>query len=426
MSTIEIAIWSACAGIYLCYACLTLFYATYQRSWVALQTTLFVVLVGVFALLSSGWLMALFPQFPALWHERLVLASGPTAAAVSALGLRHFLRADQRDAFVDRGLLAVVVLSAAQLLSLLWPSPVQALEGVAILSVIMSVVVFWLAFRAWLLGDRFALPMAVACAALVFAVLGMYANALGVIRNNEALQAITAALASLYVMICCQTIKDRYAEYLKMRRALSMGRDRDLLTQLWTGAALIHQVDEAIARARRNRKEMAVICLEVTNTATLRQEFGHHGMEQVIYGMAARMRQYSGSAAAVGRYSDTSFVVVFDSVKKSSVLRTLGLRLATAARRPFILNPYSTSPREFRADIGLGVARVSAGRETRQRQLRSSTQMGGSFDSFSLAQDVLHEAAELALAARQFSSRAAIVDAYSRRTVALETAGFGK
>ncbi len=425
MSRTEIAIWSACAGVYLCYVCQNFFYAIYQRNWVALQTTLFVLFIGLFVLMSSGLVMEWFPQLPALWHERLLLASGPVAAAISAWGLRNFLRADQRDAFVDRGMLAVVVISAALLLALLWPSPVQALELVAAVSVILSVGVFWVALHAWLLGDHFARPMALACAALVFAVLGMYANALGLIRNNEVLQAITAALASVYVMICCQTIKDRYAEYLKMRRALSMSRDKDLLTQLWTGAALVRQVDEAIARARRNRKEMAVICLEITNTAALRQEFGHNGLEQVIYGMAARVRQYSGPATAVGRYSDTSFVVVFDSVKKSSVLRTLGLRLAAAARRPFMLNPYSTSPREFRADIGLGVARVSAGRETRQRQLRSSTQMGN-FDSFSLAQDVLHEAAELALAARQFASRAAIMDAYSRKTVALEAAGLDK
>jgi GGDEF domain-containing protein len=426
MSSTEVAIWSACVGICLCYATLTFFYAIYERSWAALQTTLFVVFVGLFVLLTSGLLLALFPQFPAFWHERLVLAIGPVAATISALGLRNFLRADQRDALVDKGLLAIAILSAAQLLSMLWPSPIQALQGVAALSVIMSVVVFWLALRAWLLGDRFALPMALACAALVFAVLGMYANALGFLRNNAPLQAITAALISLYVMICCQTFKDRYADYLNMRRALSMSRDKDLLTQLWTGVALMHQVDQAIARARRNRKEMAVICVEITNTAMLRQEFGHNGLEEVIYGMAARVRQCSTSAAAVGRYSDTSFVVVFDSVKKVSVLRTLGLRLAAATRRPFILNPYSSSPREFRADIGLGVARVSAGRDTHLRQPRSNTQMGAPFDSFSLAQDVLHEAAELALAARQFSSRAAIVDAYSRRTVALETADLSK
>jgi diguanylate cyclase (GGDEF)-like protein len=202
-----------------------------------------------------------------------------------------------------------------------------------------------------------------------------------------------------------------------------MSRDRDLLTQLWTGAALIRKVDETIARARRNRKEMAVICIEITNTAALRQEFGHNGMEQVIYGLAARVRSLSGAGAVVGRYSDTSFVVLQGSVKQGSVLRTLGLRLASGVRRQFILNPYSTSPREFRADVGVGVARVSPRRELQQRRLQDSVQMGG-FDSFSLAQDVLHEAAELALAARQFSSRAAIIDPYSRKTVALETAQF--
>ena len=140
--------------------------------------------------------------------------------------------------------------------------------------------------------------------------------------------------------------------------------------------------------------------------------------------MLFRSRQASGSlASAVGRYSDNSFVVVLDSVQRPSVLHTLGMRLAASARRPFMLNPYSTSPREFRADVGVGVARISPGREaTGRKRQKDETQMGA-FDSFSLAQDILHEAAELALSARAFSSRAAIVDAYSRKTVALETAG---
>ncbi len=421
MTPIEIAIWSACGGIYLSYFGLTCFYSAYNRSVTGLQAAVYVLLAGFFVVCASGLLEQFVPMISKAWQSHLLLASGPLAATVSSLGLRRFLRAEQRDALIDRGSIVVVVLCAVQLLALAWPDRRQALEVVGLCLVLASLGGFWLALRAWLLGDRHALPMAIACLAMLCAVMGLYANALEMLRSDLPFQALTAVCAALFVVISCHTMKRRYSEFLRMRRALSMNRDKDLLTQLWTGAALVRQIDEAVARARRNRKEMAVICVEVTNTAQLRQEFGPHGVEQIIYGMAARVRQGAGASAIVGRYSDTSFVVVADSIKQASVLRTLGLRLAADVRRPFILNPYSTSPRDFRADIGVGIARIAPGRELRQRQKQITTQMGA-FDSFSLAQDVLHEAAELAIEARTIRSRAAIIDAYSRKVVALEDA----
>jgi GGDEF domain-containing protein len=418
----EIALWSGCLGIYFSYACLSLFYVTYNRAAFGLQTVLFVVLCGAFVMFGSGLGAVLFNGIAPWWETRWVIGFGALAAAYSSMGLRNFLRAEQRDAIVDRGLLGVVVLCASFLLALAWPDQRKAMAWVATGALVATVVSFWLTLRAWLLGDRFALPMTIACIALIFAVLGIFGVALGAIRDNFVLQSIAALCAALYVVLVCHTMKRRYSDHRRMSRALAASREKDLLTQLWTGVAFIGKVDAAIARARRNRKELAVICVEIYNTNVLRQEHGHNGLEQVIYGMAARIRQQGGRASAVGRYSDTSFVVVLDSVKHPSYLRTVGLRLAAGVRRPYMLNAFGSDPREFRADVGVGVARVASGREASTRQVHTSH--AGAFDSFSLAQEVLHEAAELALASKQFNSRAGITDSYSRKAVPLESAEF--
>jgi GGDEF domain-containing protein len=423
MSSIELALWSACLGIFLSYFTLSLFYAAYNRFLQGLETVVYVSVCGVFVALASGWVANFFPHLLGVSSQKWLVLSSSSAAAIASFGLRGFLRAQLRDALIDRGMIVVVVVTASQLLWLALPPAQIRLDIVALVLIIGAVAGFWLCLRAWLLGDQFAFPMTIACAAMVFAVTGLFATALNVFSNELHTQLGTALCAAVFIVITCHTLKRRHAEFMRMQRVVSMSRDRDLLTQLWTGAALIRKIDESVSRARRNRKDMAVICVELTNTAMLRQEFGNNGAEQVIYGMAARIRQASGSsAAAVGRYSDNSFVVVLDSVQRASVLRTLGLRLAVAVRRPFMLNPYSSDPREFRADVGVGVARISPGRQaTGNARRQDSTQMGA-FDSFSLAQDVLHEAAELALSARAFNSRAAIIDAYSRKTVALESA----
>jgi diguanylate cyclase (GGDEF)-like protein len=420
MTKLEILIWGGCIGVYASYAGLCLFYALRTRVVSALITALFVIVAGHFVFSFSGLALEFFPQWPVSTLQTMQWVGGPVAAAVATFGLRDFLRAEQRDAFVDKGLLLVSLSSLALCLAwVLAPRPL-AQEIIALGLVLSAVLTFWLCLRAWLLGDRFAMPMTWACATILFATAGLQVLALGMVRESIGLQVAVALLATLYIMLSCHTIKWRHTEYLRMRKALTMDRDRDLLTKLLTGAALVRKVDEALARAVRNRKEMAVICIEITNTTALRQEFGHHGVEQVIYGVAARIRSIARSASVIGRYSDHSFIVALDSVSKATALRTLGLRLAAQLRKPFMLNPYSTSPREFRVDVGVGVARVALGREQRQKRL-PQTQMGG-FDSFSIAQDVLHESAELALTARQFASRAAITDAYSRKVVALEAA----
>lgn len=99
---------------------------------------------------------------------------------------------------------------------------------------------------------------------------------------------------------------------------------------------MVKRVDQTIARARRNRKETAIICVEIFNANQLRQELGINALEQVIFTIAARLRRSVGSSTEVGRYDDNSFVVIVESVKQPSLLRSLGLRVAAAVRRPVI------------------------------------------------------------------------------------------
>lgn len=269
-----------------------------------------------------------------------------------------------------------------------------------------------------------------ATAAMVFGVAGVYSVALRAIDSNLILQALAAISVVAYVVGCLAAVWRRNSEFLRMRRAMSMHREKDLLTQLWTGAALIKRVEQTIARARRNRQETAIFCIEIFNAPQLRQELGNNAVEQVIYSIAARIRQTVGASTEVGRYDDTSFVVIVESVRRPSMLRTVGLRLAVAVRKPYMLNPYSTSPREFKADMGVGIARLPATRDPRggwtSRSSRTSKPNSAdtSFlsDSAGLSQESMHDAAKLAKKSRAFNSRVAIMDAYSRKAMAVEEA----
>jgi diguanylate cyclase (GGDEF)-like protein len=424
MTAAEIAIWSGCMGVYVACFVVAVTNSVLTRSVAGAQAAAFILAAGTFVWIGSGLVQVFMPGLSAHTLRILTLLAGPVAGAVACAGLIAFLRAHQRDVVVQYGLKLACGVSAGCLLSFLWPNYDQALEIVAWVITGCAVTVFWLTLRAALLGDRFAWPMAVACVAMLVMVMALYAMILGVLANNLILQAIGSVASVSYLLGVAIAVWRRNTEYLRMRRALSMHREKDLLTQLWTGVALVKRVDQTIARARRNRKETAIFCVEVFNIAQLRQELGNNATEQVIYSIAARVRQSVGSSTEVGRYDDNSFVVILESVKQPSVLRTMGLRLATAVCRPYVLNPHTTSPRDFRADIGVGIARLPASRDTKagRQSLRQQLDTNYSYDSMGVAQEAMHEASDLAKVARKYASRAAIVDAYSRKMVALEAA----
>ncbi len=430
MTIAEIALWSASLGVFTVCLVAGLLNALATRTVTGLHLAVFTLAAGLFVATCSGLLAVFISALPQKAVQLLTLATGPVAGCVGTLGLMQFLRAHQHDQFVQRGLMAIVIVSALALSGVLWPTYTEALEWTALVVSLCALATFWLVLRSALLGDRFAWPMAGATAALVFGVVGLYAVALHAIANNVALQAMAAISITAYLVGCLVAVWRRNTEFLRMRRAMSMHREKDLLTQLWTGAALIKRVEQTIARARRNRQETAIFCVEIFNAPQLRQELGNNALEQVIYSIAARMRQSVGASTEVGRYDDTSFVVIIESVKRPSVLRTIGLRLAVAVRKPYMLNPYSTSPREFKADIGVGIARLPATRDPRggwaNRSSRASKTSSAdtSFvsDSAGLSQESMHDASKLAKKSRAFNSRVAITDAYSRKAIAVEDA----
>jgi GGDEF domain-containing protein len=428
MTIAEIALWSASLGVFVVCLVAGLLNALVTRTMTGLQSGIFIFLAGLFVAACSGLLATFVPALPLKAVQVFTLATGPIAACAGTLGLMQFLRAHQHDQFVQRGLTVIGLVSGAALLGLLWPNYTRALEWTALVVLLCAVASFWLVLRSALLGDRFAWPMAAATAAMVFGVAGLYAVALHAIDNNVALQALAAISVVGYLVGCLVAVWRRNSEFLRMRRAMSMHREKDLLTQLWTGAALIKRVEQTIARARRNRQETAIFCVEIFNAPQLRQELGNNALEQVIYSIAARVRQSVGASTEVGRYDDNSFVVIVESVKRPSVLRTIGLRLSVAVRKPYMLNPYSTSPREFKADMGVGIARIPATRDPRggwsSRSSRthkpSSADTSFLSDSAGLSQESMHDASKLAKKSRAFNSRVAIMDAYSRKAMAVE------
>lgn len=417
MTAVEVALWSAAVGSFGLAAALSFVYAVATHSRKGLHGAFFVGTVGVFVASTSGLVQALSPASFAAPLDMRRLVSGPISGGVSTFLLAYFLRAKRRDALVQRGLVSTGVFCLALLASVFLGDHALALNIVAFGVIASALFCNGLVIRAALLGDRLAWFMAIGSTLGVLMVIGLYSQAQGRLQGQLLLQAALALFSVAYLVICTWTVWQRNVQQVRMTRALARDQSKDLLTQLITGHALVNEVNASIRRAHRSRKEMAIVCVELFNASPLRKQHGLHALEEVVFTMAARVRQASGAVTHVGRYSDTSFIVVLDSLKQMNQLRSIGLRLASAARRPYMLHPYSSEPSEFRCDIGVGIARIRPGRERLRIQ-----ETGFASDSISLAQEALHDAAQLASASRTMRSRCAIIDGTTRQQVAVEVA----
>jgi diguanylate cyclase (GGDEF)-like protein len=341
----------------------------------------------------------------------------PLSGSLSALGLRSFLRAEYRDRLMDIGMWIAALVSALSIFVVLLPDQSAAMEIQALIVVSVAIVSAWLTARAWLSGDPYAFPMLLVCIVLVFGLSGLYATALQMPIMNPAMQAVAALLCTAYVVISFQVLRRRHATKVRMLRRLTMTSDKDLLTQMWTGTALVRKIDEAIVRARRQRKELTVLAIDFSNALSAKQIYGQQGLEQIVYFMAMRINHLC-SHDLVGRYGNHGFVVVLESARSLRFLRSLGLRMVVNLRRPYVIEPEHEGDL-FSAELGLGVARLPSDWGGKTSASDNNTELG-QYDSLSAAQDVLHAAFELALTAKQFRSRVAIVNDATGQPIALE------
>jgi diguanylate cyclase (GGDEF)-like protein len=421
VSSIEIAIWSACLGVYFSYALLSVFYAAVYRRPQVLSIAVTIAMSFGAIFLASGVGQVVFPQLSQQTSAAMLLVIFPMGASISTFGLRSFLRAEYRDRVIDYGTSGAALVAALSIFAVLWRESPEAMEIQAIVVILVSMVSLWLTARAWLSGDPYALPMLLACVVLVFAISGLYATALQMPIMTPGMQAFAAFLCVVYVVIGFQVLRRRHANKVRMMRRLAMSSDKDLLTQLWTGAALVRKIDEAIVRAKRQRKELTVLAIDFSNALSAKQIHGAQGLEQVIYTMAMRINHLC-SNDLVGRYGNHGFVVVLESARNLRFLRSLGLRMAVNLRRPYAIDPDSDGDL-FSAELGIGIARLPSNWGGKASPSGNNTEMG-QYDSLSVAQDILHDAFELALSAKQFRSRVAIVDDSTKAIIALEKITF--
>jgi len=401
MSMQELTVWSMALGAIAALALGRLAQFVRRPSTSHLQGIGYHAAVFLLVLVLSGVGQHLAPSIePQAWHVAQVLI-GPVCVGLSDLWIRGWLYAPHRDRLMAAALhLAAVLLPAGGLAALALTDPLQ-LPAAAGLSLSGGVLTFWLAARAWLLGDRLAPSMAAGCLLTLPAIAGLYALAMGwPAMESLPLHVALAACAALSNAFTGMSLWRRDRHERRARRQAPAVSGFDPVTQVPNGRSLVHQLVRAQRRRRRSGRDGALLAVVVFELDRLRAQAGQAGLNELFYCVANRIQRQVGAVNVVGRYYEGCFMAVLESIPSMSWLRAMTLRLTASLRRPTAVTLPSGERAELTLDLAVGVVHLAR---------RPAA-----------VEDILAEAQRMAHAARTMRYRAGIADRRHGQPVPIE------
>lgn len=406
MSSRELAVWSMALGAIAAVALARFADLLARPSISQIQGVAYHSAVFMLVLILSGVFPQIAPQAdPALIQAAQVLA-GPICVGLSDLWIRNWLNAAQRDRIMSAALRGSAVLLPLAGLACLTLPVARQLAAAAAFSLLGGFLTLWLTSRAWRLGDPLAPVMTVGCLLTLPALAGLYAMAMEVPVLGLGLHIAVAACAVLCNAFTGFVLWRRDRHERRTRAARETPLQFDPVTQLATGAELVHKLVRAQHRRRHSRHDGAVLAIVVFGLDRIREQAGAGAVNEMFIRMGRRIQRQVGVVNLVGRYYDRCFVSLVETIQSPAWLRTLGLRVASSLRRPMELTSSSGDRVEVRADVGVGVVHLLPGSAP--------------------VEDVLHDAQRMAEAARAMPSRAAIRNPATGEAVPVEQADLGR
>lgn len=366
MQVLEVAIWSAMAGVLLTLAAAaTLDVATRPglssaRSWLSL------VLTGGACILMSGLPEALWPSWNHIDWLPLKATLGPLcgALAMTYLGLWSGLR--REDLLVRRIMgpgASVLVAGTFLLLGLVVagvPADTVLLLTAAVnsLAVLMGVLI---AVRSVTLGDQLSRWMVLACLCLAQMTAGLYAKGLGMDMGHP-YWALTACATVGYFITVVVLVRLRSRHFRHLRRQAAGQVPAMASVSLPGGAHLVARVEDALWRSQRMGRPCLVAAVSVSNLYAYRESQVMNPEGEILVALSARIRQQVGFRNVVGLYHQRCFVLAISAVQDPTRAELVTERVLRELRMSVSVGPDPLSL-PFQPEVAIGVVEVPAGTE---------------------------------------------------------------
>ncbi|MDH5546540.1 MAG: EAL domain-containing protein [Gammaproteobacteria bacterium] len=112
----------------------------------------------------------------------------------------------------------------------------------------------------------------------------------------------------------------------------------DSLTGLPNRALFRDRLRRAIARAQRNSGKVALMFLDLDRFKTINDSLGHHAGDQLLRGVARRLKQHAREGDTIARLGGDEFTVILEGVKDSDDAAIVAEKILELMQAPFRLD----------------------------------------------------------------------------------------
>jgi diguanylate cyclase (GGDEF)-like protein len=142
---------------------------------------------------------------------------------------------------------------------------------------------------------------------------------------------------------------------------------RDPLTGLPNRKLLYDRLEVAIAAARRNRRLLALMYLDLDGFKEVNDRLGHAAGDELLIGFSRRLGSALRDSDTVGRMGGDEFTILIPEVPSGKVADDLARKLLSELRKPI-----SVAGEVVTVTASLGFTLFPAGGETPDELLRSA------------------------------------------------------
>jgi diguanylate cyclase (GGDEF)-like protein len=147
--------------------------------------------------------------------------------------------------------------------------------------------------------------------------------------------------------------QQRLEEKVEQRtRQLQHLAEHDPLTHLPNRRQLFVLLNHALERAAQNQRHVAVFFMDIDNFKNLNDSMGHAFGDQVLTGIAKRLKETAQTFGFAGRLGGDEFTVVYEDAPTEMVVSEAGRRLVEIFDQPLIIDGREVI---VRASVGASV-----------------------------------------------------------------------